>query len=104
MRGRTARHEVFVAHPVAVLAVAYACAWRKEYKSRVHINVAGLEAFLREEARLACRTVSKRALFGLDSQVSLSELGRADQRPERLSCLEPDALCVSGSRAGVKDL
>ena len=50
--------EVFSTHPVAVAAATvpvYACAWRKEYKARVRINVAELEAFLREEARLAGR-------------------------------------------------
>ena len=69
--------EVFATRPVAVVAAtvpAHSCAWRKEYRSHVRINVAELEAFLREEARLAGRSVSKRALFGLDSQVSLGAL------------------------------
>ena len=49
----------------------YRCLWRKEYKSRVHINVAELEACFWKEARVAGRAVSVRVLVGLDSQVAL---------------------------------
>ena len=44
--------EVFATRPVAVVAAAvpaYSCTWRKEYRYRVRINVAELEAFLREK-------------------------------------------------------
>ncbi|CAE7837456.1 DNAJ1, partial [Symbiodinium sp. CCMP2592] len=42
--------------------------WCKGYKNWVHINVAELEAFLREERRAGARSPSSRFLFGLDSQ------------------------------------
>ena len=41
----------------------YKCLWRRD---RVHINVAELEAYSREEARLAGRVTSARPLFCLD--------------------------------------
>ncbi|CAE7216755.1 unnamed protein product [Symbiodinium sp. CCMP2456] len=64
----------YFAHPLAEAAArvpAYKCLWRREYRNRVHINVAELGAYLREEARVAGRYVASRPLFGLDSQVSL---------------------------------
>ena len=64
----------YSAHPVADAAArvpAYRCLWRREYKNRVHINVAELGAYLREEARVAGRHSASRPLFGLDSQVCL---------------------------------
>ena len=69
--------QCFSTHPIAEVVVtvpSYTCTWRKEYKARVHINVAEMEAYLCEEARLAGSTQSKRALFGLDSQVCLGAL------------------------------
>ena len=65
---------VFPAPPLYVgLACypAYSELWRREYRSRVHINVAELEAYLREEARAGGRKPTHRFLFGLDSQVAL---------------------------------
>ena len=64
----------YTAHPVAQAAAqvpSYRCLWRREYKNRVHINVAELGAYLREEARVAGRRSASRPLFGLDSQVCL---------------------------------
>ncbi|CAE7286931.1 unnamed protein product [Symbiodinium microadriaticum] len=64
----------YSAHPVAEAAArvpAYKCLWRREYKNRVHINVAELGAYLREEARVAGRYPASRPLFGLDAQVCL---------------------------------
>ncbi|CAE7636023.1 unnamed protein product [Symbiodinium sp. CCMP2456] len=64
----------YSAHPLAEAAArvpAYRCLWRREYRNRVHINVAELGAYLREEARVAGRYVASRPLFALDSQVSL---------------------------------
>ncbi|CAE7267590.1 unnamed protein product [Symbiodinium microadriaticum] len=65
---------VFSAPPLYVgLACypAYSELWRREYRSRVHINIAELEAYLREEARAGCRKPCHRFLFGIDSQVAL---------------------------------
>ncbi|CAE7334124.1 unnamed protein product [Symbiodinium microadriaticum] len=67
----------FVTHPVAEAAArvpAYRCLWRQEYRTRMHINIAELGAYLREESRLAGRCKSVRQLFGLDSQVCLGAL------------------------------
>ena len=67
----------FAAHPLAAALAQvpqFRVLWRREYKSRVHINVAELEAYLREEARLAGRACAAKALFGLDSQVALGAL------------------------------
>ena len=65
---------VFSAPPLYVgLACypAYSELWRRECRSRVHINIAELEAYLREEARAGCRRPCHRFLFGIDSQVAL---------------------------------
>ena len=67
----------FAAHPFAAALAPvpqFRVLWRREYKSRVHINVAVLEAYLQEEARLAGRACAAKALFGLDSQVALGAL------------------------------
>ena len=77
---------VFPAPPLYVgLACypAYSELWRREYRSRVHINVAELEAYLREEARAGCRKPTHRFLFGLDSQVALGAVvkGRSASPP-----------------------
>ncbi|CAE7414981.1 unnamed protein product, partial [Symbiodinium sp. KB8] len=58
--------------------------WRREYLSRVHINIAELEAYLREEeARAGSRKPCHRLLFGLDSQVALGAVvkGRSASPP-----------------------
>ena len=68
---------IFGTHPVAEAVSrvpAYRCLWRREYKARIHINVAELGAYLREEARLAGRVIAGRILCGLDSQVCLGAL------------------------------
>ena len=68
---------VFTAHPVAEMFARvpqYRTRWRREYKARIHINVAELGAYLHEEARIAGRVRSGRPLTGLDSQVCLGAL------------------------------
>ena len=82
--------ETFATHPVAVLAAtvpAYSCSWRKEYSSRVHINVGELEAYLREEGRVAGARRAKRVLFGLDSQVCLGALAKGRSSSQVLNQL-----------------
>ena len=54
---------VFTALPVAeafARVPAYRTRWRKPYKARIHINVAEIGAYLREEARIASRLRSGR--------------------------------------------
>ena len=75
--GELPGEEAFQAHPVAeatARVLQYRCLWRREYKRRIHINVAELGAYLREEARLAGRCSGGRFLAGLDSQVCLGAL------------------------------
>ncbi|CAE7512666.1 unnamed protein product [Symbiodinium sp. KB8] len=82
---------VFPAPPLYVgLACypAYSELWRREYRSRVHINVAELEAYLREEARAGGRKPTHRFLFGLDSQVALGAVVKGV--PSRLDKLTRD--------------
>eukprot|EP00439_Symbiodinium_sp_Y106_P074686 s1878_g14.t1 len=82
--------EVFSALPLYLgLATCpkYTELWRKRYKSRVHINVAELQAFLREEARAGHRKPDSRMIFGLDSQVCIGALAKGRSASPKLNQL-----------------
>ena len=86
--------DVFVALPLYVgLATCpqYFELWRKSYKNKVHINVAELQAFLREEARAGHRKPNARMIFALDSQVAIGAIAKGRSASPRLN----DLLCRS---------
>ena len=65
----------------------YSELWSREYKSRVHINVAELDAFLREERRSGARRPCSRLLFGIDSQVTIGCVAKGRSASPRLNQL-----------------
>ena len=86
--------DVFSALPLYVgLATCprYTELWRKSYKSKVHINVAELQAFLREEARAGHRKPNSRMIFALDSQVCKGAVAKGRSASFKLN----DLLCRS---------
>ena len=86
--------DVFTALPLYVgLATCprYCELWRKSYKSKVHINVAELQAFLREEARAGQRKPNSRFIFALDSQVAIGAVAKGRSASYKLN----ELLCRS---------
>ena len=82
--------EVFSALPLYLgLATCpkYTELWRKRYKSKVHMNVAELQAFLREEARAGHRKPDSRMIFGLDSQVCIGAVAKGRSASPKLNQL-----------------
>ena len=82
--------EVYRASPLYCALAAcprYSELWSREYKSRVHINVAELDAFLREERRSGARRPCTRLLFGIDSQVTIGCVAKGRSASPRLNQL-----------------
>ena len=95
--------EVYRASPLYCALAAcprYSELWSREYKSRVHINVAELDAFLREERRSGARRPCTRLLFGIDSQVTIGCVAKGRSASPRLNqLLEKSIPDVLGSQS-----
>ncbi|CAE7428465.1 unnamed protein product, partial [Symbiodinium microadriaticum] len=95
--------EVYRASPLYCALAAcprYSELWSREYKSRVHINVAELDAFLREERRSGARRPCARLLFGIDSQVTIGCVAKGRSASPRLNqLLEKSIPDVLGSQS-----
>jgi len=68
--------------------------WRLPNRKSVHINVAELEAFVREEAKIGLKHQSVRCGFALDSQVALGALVKGRSSSKSLNNLLRRSLAV----------